>query len=97
VPATAGRVRRVPHRTCVACGSTTNKRDLIRIVRTPAGTVEADPTGKAAGRGAYVCGEPDCWKLAIEKGKLNRSLKTTLSENDAAGLAAYAQAHGGTA
>lgn len=85
-----GRTRRVPQRTCVACGSTTNKRELVRVVRTPAGAVEADPTGKKSGRGAYVCGEATCWTTAIKKGKLERSLKVTLTPGDAEALAGYA-------
>jgi predicted RNA-binding protein YlxR (DUF448 family) len=74
----------------VSCGSSTNKRELIRIVRTPEGSIEADPTGKKAGRGAYVCGEAACWNLAIGKGKLERSLKSALTPADAAALRAYA-------
>jgi len=70
--------------------TTTNKRELVRVVRTPAGTVEADPTGKKAGRGAYVHQDPNCWSLALKKGKLERSLKTKISVADAAGLRAYA-------
>jgi predicted RNA-binding protein YlxR (DUF448 family) len=76
----------------VACGSTTNKRELVRVVRSPEGRVEADPTGKKSGRGAYVCGEAECWNAAIKKGKLERSLKVTLTPGDAEALAGYAAA-----
>lgn len=86
---TKARTRPLPQRTCVACGMTTNKRELVRIVRTAEGVV-ADPTGKLAGRGAYVCGRTDCWQQAIDKGRLAHSLKTTLSEKDAEALRAYA-------
>ena len=47
--------RRTPDRTCVACRTVRPKRDLQRIVRTPTGEIVADETGRAAGRGAYVC------------------------------------------
>jgi predicted RNA-binding protein YlxR (DUF448 family) len=49
------RPKHVPRRTCVACRETDAKRQLIRLVRTPEGTVEVDPTGKRNGRGAYLC------------------------------------------
>src|SRR5688572_21393040 len=45
------RPKHVPQRTCVACREIDAKRGLIRLVRTPEGTVDVDPTGKRAGRG----------------------------------------------
>jgi predicted RNA-binding protein YlxR (DUF448 family) len=74
----------------VACGATTAKRQLTRIVRDPSGTIKVDETGKAPGRGAYVCPQPDCWDRAIRKGKLERSLKAALSAADAQALQAFA-------
>ena len=59
-------------------------------MRTLAGPIVADPTGKRAGRGAYICGQAECWTLAVKKGKLERSLKTKLSTEDVQGLQAYA-------
>jgi predicted RNA-binding protein YlxR (DUF448 family) len=61
----------------VVCRSTTAKRTLHRIVRSPAGTVAYDPTGKAAGRGAYLCGQPDCLELAVRRRSIQRALKVT--------------------
>jgi predicted RNA-binding protein YlxR (DUF448 family) len=52
----------------------------MRIVRTPAGDVVPDETGRAAGRGAYVCRTGDCLDTAIKKGALSRALKTPLPE-----------------
>jgi predicted RNA-binding protein YlxR (DUF448 family) len=46
-------------------------------VRSPAGTVAYDPTGKAAGRGAYLCGQPACLELAVRRGSIQRALKVT--------------------
>ncbi len=86
------RPKRTPQRTCVSCGSTTDKRDLVRIVRTPQGRVLADPTGKLSGRGAYLCHESKCWEQGIKKGRLERSLKTRLSAQDAAALLVQAPA-----
>jgi uncharacterized protein len=69
--------RRTPRRTCVVCRTTTAKRTLHRIVRSPAGTVSYDPTGKAAGRGAYLCGQPDCLDMAVRRRSIQRALKVT--------------------
>ncbi|HXS70816.1 MAG TPA: YlxR family protein [Patescibacteria group bacterium] len=71
-------MRRVPTRTCVACRTSRAKRDLRRIVRTPTGEVVFDPTGRLAGRGAYVCHDTDCLSIAITKGALSRALETQL-------------------
>jgi uncharacterized protein len=68
---------RQPQRTCVVCRSTTAKRALHRIVRSPAGSVGYDPTGKAPGRGAYLCGQPACLEAALRRGSIQRALKVT--------------------
>jgi predicted RNA-binding protein YlxR (DUF448 family) len=86
------RPRHVPQRTCVACRRTTAKRELVRIVRTPEGSVEVDPTGKRSGRGAYLCAAPDCWRLGVQKGRLDRALKVSLGAADKEALLQYAQA-----
>jgi uncharacterized protein len=70
--------------------STTNKRELVRVVRQPEGSVIADPTGKANGRGAYVHSDPSCWELALAKGKLDRALKTSVSSDDLRALRQFA-------
>jgi predicted RNA-binding protein YlxR (DUF448 family) len=84
--------RHIPQRTCVACRRTTAKRELVRVVRTVEGGVEVDPTGKRSGRGAYLCPTPDCWRLAVQKGRLDRALKTSVSARDKEALLQYAQA-----
>jgi uncharacterized protein len=61
----------------VVCRSTTAKRTLHRIVRSPSGTVAYDPTGKAAGRGAYLCGQPACLDMAVRRRSVQRALKVT--------------------
>jgi uncharacterized protein len=66
-----------PRRTCVVCRSTTAKRTLHRIVRSPDGTVAYDPTGKAAGRGAYLCGQLACLDTAVRRRSIQRALKVT--------------------
>ena len=62
----------------MACRTARPKRELRRIVRTPTGEVVADPTGRLAGRGAYVCRDTDCLDIAIKKGALTRALEVPL-------------------
>jgi uncharacterized protein len=62
----------------VACRTPRAKRDLRRIVRTPTGEVMFDPSGRLAGRGAYVCHDSECLNDAITKGALTRALDTQL-------------------
>jgi predicted RNA-binding protein YlxR (DUF448 family) len=50
----------VPLRTCAVCRGVRPKRELTRVVRGADGSVAIDPTGKAAGRGTYVCDDPGC-------------------------------------
>jgi predicted RNA-binding protein YlxR (DUF448 family) len=64
----------VPMRTCAACRQVRPKRSLTRIVRGPDGAVAVDPTGKAAGRGTYICDDPAC----REPGRLGEAVKRAL-------------------
>ena len=75
----AGRRKHVPLRTCVACRESAAKRELIRIVRTPEGTIEVDFKGKRAGRGAYLCRRQECWDVALRQGVLGRALKVPVT------------------
>ncbi len=75
------RKRHIPERTCVACGSKRPKVELVRVALSPQGIVSVDVSGKAPGRGAYVCG-PDCWDTSLGKGRLARSLGHNLSPNE---------------
>lgn len=83
--------RHVPQRTCVGCRETGAKREFVRVVRTPIGTVEVDPTGKKSGRGAYLCQRVECWQAALKKDRLGHALRTTLSEADRTVLLQYAE------
>lgn len=83
------RPKHVPKRLCVACRESSAKRQLVRIVRTPQGTVEVDTTGKRSGRGAYICPRSSCWELALNKGRLERALKTAIAPADKESLIAY--------
>jgi len=69
------RPRKIPLRKCVACQQMMPKKQLIRIVRTPEEAILIDLTGKKAGRGAYLCGKVECFKLAKKTKALDRALK----------------------
>jgi len=84
------RQKHVPQRTCIACRKTQGKREFVRIVRTPEGEVRIDPTGKLAGRGAYLHKSRDCWDQALSGQRLNAALKTTVTPDSLASLKAYA-------
>ena len=75
-----GRVKHIPQRTCVGCREVLSKRQMLRIVRTTAG-VQVDPTGKLAGRGAYLHDKRSCWARAF-KGALAHALKAELTNDD---------------
>jgi uncharacterized protein len=77
---TGKRVKHIPQRTCVGCRQILPKRSLIRVVRTPQGVL-IDPTGKAAGRGAYLHNLRSCWERGM-KGTLAHALKTDLTDQD---------------
>jgi len=74
------RQKHEPLRSCVACGRKRPKKELVRVVRTPAGAIEPDPTGRLAGRGAYVCPDPGCLEVAVKGRKLERALKVPVPE-----------------
>ncbi len=71
----------------MGCREVLPKRTLIRVVRT-AQAVQIDPTGKLAGRGAYLHNQRSCWERGM-KGVLAHALKTELSEKDREMLLAY--------
>jgi predicted RNA-binding protein YlxR (DUF448 family) len=80
------RPKHKPQRTCIVCRETKDKRDLIRVVRTPEGQLIIDPTGKANGRGAYLCRQTGCWEKGLQKQRLAEALKVTLSGEELAQL-----------
>ena len=83
------RPRHVPQRTCVACRSVEGKRGLVRVVRTPEGSIQVDPTGKKNGRGAYLHASRACWDTALKRKALQHALKAEINEADRAALVAY--------
>lgn len=72
--------RKIPLRKCVGCGEQKPKKELVRIVRNKEGVVSVDLTGKANGRGAYICRNIDCLEKAVKGKKLNRALEIDIPQ-----------------
>lgn len=83
------RGKHVPQRMCLACRQVKPKRELVRLVRLSDGSIEIDPGGKKAGRGAYLCGLPECWEIGLKSGRLEHALKTKLTRPDREQLGEY--------
>ena len=67
--------KKTPERMCCACNMRRDKRELLRIVRTPDHTAMVDATGRANGRGVYLCRDAACVRLALKKKAIGRGLK----------------------
>ncbi len=62
-------------RMCVGCREMKPKRELLRVVKSQAGEVSVDRTGKMPGRGAYVCKDAQCLQRAVKTRQLERALE----------------------
>ena len=72
--------RKIPLRRCTGCGEMKSKKELIRVVHNKEGEVSLDRTGKKAGRGAYICPNPDCLQKARKSRGLERALSRRIPE-----------------
>lgn len=72
-------MKNIPQRTCIGCNEVKNKNDLIRIVKDKEGNIFVDKTGKANGRGAYICNNIECLEKMIKTKKLERTFEVTIS------------------
>ena len=72
--------KHIPLRKCLGCGEMIGKKGAVRIVRSKEGEISLDPTGKKAGRGAYVCRDKECFALVRKARKLERSLKCAVPD-----------------
>ncbi|MCX6375287.1 MAG: YlxR family protein [Armatimonadetes bacterium] len=67
-------------RSCVACRTSGDKRNLVRVVRTASGEVLVDSTGKMPGRGAYLCPSAECLRKALKEKRLTRALRSEIPD-----------------
>ncbi|MFW6056780.1 MAG: RNase P modulator RnpM [Chloroflexota bacterium] len=79
----------VPYRTCIACGARKDKRSLIRVVRTPESGIIVGATGRQSGRGAYLCPAAECWERGLKGGRIERALRTRLTDDERQSLLEY--------
>lgn len=74
-------MKKIPMRQCIGCGQMKDKRQLVRIVKTPEGAIVLDTTGKQNGRGAYICNERECLQKIQKVRALDRSFKISVSQD----------------
>ena len=72
--------RKIPMRMCVGCREMKPKAQLLRVVKPQEGEAHIDRTGKAPGRGAYVCGQIECLRKARKSRALERALDAKIDE-----------------
>lgn len=72
--------KKIPERRCTGCGETKPKKELIRVVRSPEGTISLDFKGKKPGRGAYVCPDIKCLTKARKAKRLEHSLECPIPD-----------------
>ncbi|MCL2033744.1 MAG: YlxR family protein [Oscillospiraceae bacterium] len=75
------KAKKIPVRMCSGCSERKPKNELVRIVRRPDGEIALDETGKKPGRGAYLCGNGGCLKLARKARRLERAFKCQIPED----------------
>lgn len=73
--------KKIPQRQCVGCRTMFEKRDLIRVVRSPEGEISLDDRGKKPGRGAYLCKDPACLKKAQRSKALERAFSVSIPDS----------------
>lgn len=80
LPTKKSKNKKPPVRTCAGCRTPKEKKELIRIVRRPDGSVVMDPTGKENGRGTYLCRDVSCLMKARKSRSIERSLSAEISD-----------------
>ena len=71
---------KIPMRQCTGCREMKNKKEMIRVLRTPENGIILDATGRKNGRGAYLCFSRECLEKAIKNHVLERSLKVSIPD-----------------
>lgn len=72
--------KKIPMRKCTGCGEMKPKKELVRVVKDPQGAVSLDLTGKKSGRGAYVCRDMNCFRLARKAKRFERAFECAIPE-----------------
>lgn len=72
--------KKIPLRKCLGCNEMKPKKDLLRVVYNSEGIISVDATGKAQGRGAYICNSEECFNKAKNTKAFNRAFKSNIPE-----------------
>ena len=72
--------KKIPMRRCCGCNEHKQKKELIRVVRSAEGEISLDLTGKASGRGAYICNSLECLKKARKSKRIDRTFEVTIPD-----------------
>ena len=73
-------MKKIPLRTCMGCNKKKPKKELVRIVKNKDGEIFIDRTGKADGRGAYICDSVECLEKVVKSKRLEKVLESKISE-----------------
>lgn len=73
-------MKKIPMRQCVGCREMKPKKELVRVVKSPEGEISMDLRGKAPGRGAYVCRNPECLRKAVRSKALERGFSAAIPQ-----------------
>jgi predicted RNA-binding protein YlxR (DUF448 family) len=81
-------MKKKPQRSCVCCKTVRDKGELLRVVSLADGSIVYDPTGKAPGRGSYLCRNEECIKTELKKAaRLSKGLRRAISDEEIKALA----------
>lgn len=72
--------KKIPMRMCIACHEMKPKKEMLRIVKPKEGDAFIDFSGKAAGRGAYICNAPDCIRKLKKARLLNKVFSSEIPQ-----------------
>lgn len=72
--------KKIPLRKCTGCGEMKPKKELVRVVKTPEDEILIDLTGKKNGRGAYICRNVDCLKIARKSKRIEKSFQCSIPD-----------------
>ena len=73
--------KKIPLRKCLGCGEQFDKRELVRVVRSPEGEISLDLTGKKSGRGAYICKNASCLQKARKQKRIERAFECVIPDS----------------
>ena len=80
------KTKKIPLRKCLGCNQMKPKKELLRVVHDSQGKTSLDTTGRAQGRGAYICNSKECFDKAKKTKAFNRAFQSNIPEEIYEGL-----------